>query len=284
MSEFLQAAILAAIQGCLEFLPISSSGHTFIIARLAGWDQFGLLFDATIHLGSLLAVLYYLFRNISSVERSPKWSVTFKGDDDRIGLARLFVLVVVSTVPLVAFGIAVTLLTDDFGRDPNSVSVTLLVTALVLFIAGILATGQWYDWQAIATKSARNRHRAGVGDFTRHLTFRDDHLRGCYNTQFTARGRALFLPAGCPGPDRCRWADSLQRAGCQRNDQLGNAGNRVRSVAGDVADLNPGPAVPVAPLLLLPFRHIRVDSRDCLTGVEFRLPGITELIPQGEGP
>ena len=141
MSEFLQAAILAAIQGCLEFLPISSSGHTFIIARLAGWDQFGLLFDATIHLGSLLAVLYYLLRNISSVERSPKWSVTFKGDDDRIGLARLFVLVVVSTVPLVAFGIAVTLLTDDFGRDPNSVSVTLLVTALVLFIAGILARG-----------------------------------------------------------------------------------------------------------------------------------------------
>ena len=141
MSEFLQAAILAAIQGCLEFLPISSSGHTFIIARLAGWDQFGLLFDATIHLGSLLAVLYYLFRNIASVERSPKWSVTFKGDDDRIGLARLFVLVVVSTVPLVAFGIAVTLLTDDFGRDPNSVSVTLLVTALVLFIAGILARG-----------------------------------------------------------------------------------------------------------------------------------------------
>ena len=75
------------------------------------------------------------------VQRSPKWSVTFKGDDDRIGLARLFVLVVVSTVPLVAFGIAVTLLTDDFGRDPNSVSVTLLVTALVLFIAGILARG-----------------------------------------------------------------------------------------------------------------------------------------------
>ena len=141
MSEFLQAAILAAIQGCLEFLPISSSGHTFIIARLAGWDQFGLLFDATIHLGSLLAVLYYLFRNIASVERSPKWSVTFKGDDDRIGLARLFVLVVVSTIPLVAFGIVVTLLTDDFGRDPNSVSVTLLVTALVLFIAGILARG-----------------------------------------------------------------------------------------------------------------------------------------------
>ena len=141
MSEFLQAAILAAIQGCLEFLPISSSGHTFIIARLAGWDQFGLLFDATIHLGSLLAVLYYLFRNIASVERSPKWSVTFKGDDDRIGLARLFMLVVVSTIPLVAFGIVVTLLTDDFGRDPNSVSVTLLVTALVLFIAGILARG-----------------------------------------------------------------------------------------------------------------------------------------------
>ena len=141
MSEFLQAAILAAIQGCLEFLPISSSGHTFIIARLAGWDQFGLLFDATIHLGSLLAVLYYLFRNISSIQRSPKWSVTFKGDDDRIGLTRLFVLVVVSTVPLVAFGIAVTLLTDDFGRDPNSVSVTLLITALVLFIAGILARG-----------------------------------------------------------------------------------------------------------------------------------------------
>ena len=79
MSEFLQAAILAAIQGCLEFLPISSSGHTFIIARLAGWDQFGLLFDATIHLGSLLAVLYYLFRNISSDPTLPKMVSNLQG-------------------------------------------------------------------------------------------------------------------------------------------------------------------------------------------------------------
>ncbi len=59
MSEWLQALLLAFIQGLTEFLPISSSAHLILPAQLLGWTDQGVAFDIAVHLGSLLAVLLY---------------------------------------------------------------------------------------------------------------------------------------------------------------------------------------------------------------------------------
>ena len=52
-----QAAVLGAVQGLTEFLPISSSGHLVIVPALFGWREPGLAFDVLLHIGSLIALL-----------------------------------------------------------------------------------------------------------------------------------------------------------------------------------------------------------------------------------
>src|ERR1700689_4348517 len=57
-----QAIILAVVQGLTEFLPISSSAHLILIPDLLHWPDPGLAFDVALHLGTLIAVLLYFFR------------------------------------------------------------------------------------------------------------------------------------------------------------------------------------------------------------------------------
>ena len=69
MSDILKAVILGVVQGLTEFLPISSSGHLILIEDLLNVsdETFGLTFDASIHLGTLAAVLLYFRSTISSL-------------------------------------------------------------------------------------------------------------------------------------------------------------------------------------------------------------------------
>ncbi|MAV88888.1 MAG: undecaprenyl-diphosphate phosphatase [Rhodospirillaceae bacterium] len=59
-----QLILLSFIQGVTEFLPISSSGHLIILPKLAGFEDQGLVMDVAVHLGTLLAVIIYFWRDI----------------------------------------------------------------------------------------------------------------------------------------------------------------------------------------------------------------------------
>ncbi|HVF38434.1 MAG TPA: undecaprenyl-diphosphate phosphatase, partial [Gemmatimonadaceae bacterium] len=54
-----QALVLGLIQGLTEFLPISSSAHLSLTPWLFGWHSPGLAFDVALHIGSLVAVLWF---------------------------------------------------------------------------------------------------------------------------------------------------------------------------------------------------------------------------------
>ena len=64
-----QALILALVQGLTEFLPISSSAHLILPARMFGWPDQGLAFDVAVHLGTLLAVVAYYRRDLWAMTR-----------------------------------------------------------------------------------------------------------------------------------------------------------------------------------------------------------------------
>ena len=64
MTEALQLAALALLQGLTEFLPVSSSAHLILPSQLLGWPDQGLAFDVAVHLGSLMAVLAYFRRDL----------------------------------------------------------------------------------------------------------------------------------------------------------------------------------------------------------------------------
>src|ERR1700730_11072132 len=54
-----QALVLGVLQGLAEFLPISSSAHLALAPWVFGWRDPGLSFDVALHVGTLVAVLWY---------------------------------------------------------------------------------------------------------------------------------------------------------------------------------------------------------------------------------
>lgn len=62
--DWIQVTVLALIQGLTEFLPVSSSAHLILPSLVLGWADQGLAFDVAVHVGTLLAVMLYFFRDI----------------------------------------------------------------------------------------------------------------------------------------------------------------------------------------------------------------------------
>ena len=93
--DWLQALLLAALQGLTEFLPISSSAHLILLPRLAGWQDQGLAFDVAVHVGSLAAVVGYFRGQLAALWRA-WWAQVTRGqasDDARLAWAILWVTI-----------------------------------------------------------------------------------------------------------------------------------------------------------------------------------------------
>jgi undecaprenyl-diphosphatase len=67
--HLLTAALLGALQGLTEFLPVSSTAHLLVGERLAGFDDPNGVFTVTIQFGSILAVMWLYRAKILSVVR-----------------------------------------------------------------------------------------------------------------------------------------------------------------------------------------------------------------------
>ena len=63
----LQFIIIGLVQGITEFLPISSSAHLILVSELASWEDQGLFTDIAVHVGTLGAVIIYLFAHIKKI-------------------------------------------------------------------------------------------------------------------------------------------------------------------------------------------------------------------------
>lgn len=99
--EWYQIITLAVVQGITEFLPISSSAHLILPAKLFGWTDQGLAFDIAVHVGSLTAVTLYFRRDLAGYADSAWGVVRGRGLDERTGeLLRI----AVATVPIVVCG------------------------------------------------------------------------------------------------------------------------------------------------------------------------------------
>ncbi|WP_111497497.1 MULTISPECIES: undecaprenyl-diphosphate phosphatase [Marinobacter] len=65
-----QTIALAIIQGLTEFLPISSSAHLILPSQILGWSDQGLAFDVAVHVGTLVAVVWYFRAEVVRLTRS----------------------------------------------------------------------------------------------------------------------------------------------------------------------------------------------------------------------
>lgn len=128
--DLLQAIFLGILQGATEFLPISSSGHLVLVPWWLGWDKAPLVFDVMLHLGTLVAVLVYFWRDWLTVLRAGWTALRTRSLHDPD--ARLLLYLVLGTIPAALAGL---LLEDFFAsvfEEPAAASLFLLVTAALL--------------------------------------------------------------------------------------------------------------------------------------------------------
>lgn len=128
----LQIVVLAVVQGITEFLPISSSGHLILVPELTDWPDQGTLIDVAVHVGTLLAVMLYFWRDMGLLLQGA--ASLARGRLDRGG--RLLLLLAVGTVPVVLIGFW--LHSQDLIAGMRSAEVigwTMLLFGLVLYWA-----------------------------------------------------------------------------------------------------------------------------------------------------
>jgi len=126
-----QAAILGLVQGLTEFLPVSSSAHLALAPWLLGWQDPGLAFDVALHLGTLIALLWFFRAEWKSLIIAALRMVRTRrivGEDQR-----RVVLLLIATVP---GGLAGKLL-DDYAettfRSPALMASMLIIMGVVLW-------------------------------------------------------------------------------------------------------------------------------------------------------
>ena len=72
LSNIIEIIILALVQGISEFLPISSSAHLIVVSTLYEFNSNSLLIDVSLHLGSLLAVVFFFKKELLNLQNNKK--------------------------------------------------------------------------------------------------------------------------------------------------------------------------------------------------------------------
>jgi len=124
----LHAVILGILQGTGEFLPISSSAHLALAPKLFGWPYQGLAYDVMLHLGTLLAVLAYFWRDWLKI-----FSDAVKRPSQKEG--RLLWLLAAGSVPGWILGFLLNDRAEAAFRDPRWIAFNLLFFSLFIWLA-----------------------------------------------------------------------------------------------------------------------------------------------------
>jgi undecaprenyl-diphosphatase len=124
---------LALIQGITEFLPISSSGHLILLPSFTNFPDQGLLIDVSVHVGTLLAVVIYFWRDSLSILKGFSDLVT---GNRHSGSAQLTKFLTLATIPVIVLGLILKI-TDliDIFRNIKVIGWTMIIFGIFLYLA-----------------------------------------------------------------------------------------------------------------------------------------------------
>jgi undecaprenyl-diphosphatase len=136
-----QVIVLAIVQGLTEFLPISSTAHLYLTSWLLGWNAESLSFDIALHIGTLVAVLVYFFRDWVQIV-AQGLGMSF-GRDSELKLNRAMLwLLVIGTIPVGIVGYLFNKQAETSWRNPFVIGVMLIAVGVVMWIADRAGKGQ----------------------------------------------------------------------------------------------------------------------------------------------
>ncbi|HEY3063260.1 MAG TPA: undecaprenyl-diphosphate phosphatase [Chloroflexota bacterium] len=133
--DLLQAAVLGTVQGLSEFLPISSSGHLIMVPFLQGWPPHSQAFDLALHVGTLVALLWFFWADWLSLIRGffrGLFSASVRAKDPAW---RMALLVLLGSIPAGLIGIVAEKPVETLLRSPALNAGLLIVFGLVLYVA-----------------------------------------------------------------------------------------------------------------------------------------------------
>jgi undecaprenyl-diphosphatase len=141
-----EGIVLAIVQGLTEFLPVSSSGHLVIAQSLFnGFEQPGVLFDVMLHFGTLMAVAFFLRREIIAILKTltPRaWIGPDGKSEENIAGRKMALAVVMATIVTGIIGIAFEERIHALFQSVRTVSFMLVITGLLLFISDRVRKGE----------------------------------------------------------------------------------------------------------------------------------------------
>ena len=144
---YLQAIILAIVEGLTEFLPVSSTGHMVIVSSLMGiaGDEFTKLFEVVIQFGAILSVVFLY------------WKRFFQSFDFYLKLA-------VGFLPAAAFGVLLYKHIKALLDSPTTIAVILLVGGIIL-----LFVDDWFS-----------KNENNPTDASQEITYKKALTIGCF--------------------------------------------------------------------------------------------------------
>ena len=131
-----QAIILGIVQGLTEFLPISSSAHLNLFPWILEWGKMPESFDLALHIGTLLAIVIFFFKD---------WIKLFVGGykqvvkKEKSTEGKIFWYLVISTIPagilsIILDKISSELIGDNLNLEMIVIAITLIVMGIILYI------------------------------------------------------------------------------------------------------------------------------------------------------
>ena len=120
LTNIIEIVILSLIQGVSEFLPISSSAHLIVVSTLYEFKSSSLLIDVSLHLGSLLAIIFFFKNELFDIKNNQK----------------LFSLMIFGSIPLIVVGYILYKTELIYVlRDIRIVAWATLIFGVILYLA-----------------------------------------------------------------------------------------------------------------------------------------------------
>jgi undecaprenyl-diphosphatase len=149
--DLYQYIILGIVQGLTEFIPVSSSGHLVLIPAVFHWSAPSLVFDAAVHLGTLIAVITVFWTDLFRIFLS-WWRGMQHRQYGKTLEARLAWWIIIATIPAVFAGLFFADYIESLFGSILGVAIALMLSGLLIILSEItkrrqktLAEMTWID-------------------------------------------------------------------------------------------------------------------------------------------
>ncbi|KZL51049.1 undecaprenyl-diphosphatase [Nodularia spumigena CENA596] len=128
--NILQAIFLGFVQGMTEFLPISSSAHLKVVPVALGWGDPGVAFTAIIQLGSIVAVLWYFWGDMTQIIKGTAKAIALKDYESQD--LQLFLGIILGTIPILVFGLLIKRFIPDYDNSPLRSLIAIAIASILM--------------------------------------------------------------------------------------------------------------------------------------------------------